>query len=259
MLSLRFAMLGATPLIVGLNAGATDIRSLMICMLCRHYTVASWCRFCSAAPKEARSYMRRLCDSKEARSLQPAESQPQIVCLSETLSCHCGAIFSCERTLAAHQFKKHAIRPAVNRYADPSNACLICLTQFSNRWLLCHHLKQMDICLLNSVLRYPPNPTGVDEQVVQRELIYNASKLRAGYHMHKAIFPCFHLFGPLLPIIGQHGNIVPQSHRSHPRGPGKQCRAPPDFADFELPDDIRAGQEIITHISWIPDPLGVNS
>ena len=149
-------------------------------------------------------YVRKLCDSKEARSLQLAEPQPRIARLSECLTCHCGSVFQCKRTLAAHQFKKHATRPAVNRYADPSNACLICLTQFSNRQLLCDHLKHMDICLLNSVLRMPPTSTEVELLVLERERIYKASRVRAGYREHKAIFPCFHLYGPLLPVIGLH-------------------------------------------------------
>ena len=135
----------------------------------RHYTVASWCSFCSAAPKAARNCVRELCDSKEARSPELAESQPRFARLSECLSCHCGAVFLCKRTLAAHQFKKHATRPAVNRYADPSNACLICLTQFSNRQLLCDHLKHNEICLLNSVLRMPPTSTEVEMLVLARE------------------------------------------------------------------------------------------
>ena len=61
----------------------------------------------------------------------------------------------------------------------------------------------------------------------------------AGFRAHKAVFPSFHLFGPLLPVIGLQGDIVAYTQKAYPRGPGKTCRAPPDFAEFELPNEIR--------------------
>ena len=51
-----------------------------------------------------------------------------------------------------------------------------------------------------------------------------------------AAFPSFHLIGPMLPVIGKSGEIVPLGSRKHPRGPGRPCKAPPDFAIFTLPE-----------------------
>ena len=194
-----------------------------------------------------------------AHTLVTTESHPQIVCLSEAPSCHCGAIVFRERLLAAHQCRKHAMWPVVVRYAGQPSACLIRLTQCPFRQLLCGHPRRSGIWFLNSVLRFLPISTQVVELAIQCELIYEACRVCAGSRAHMAIFFGLRLLGPLRSAIGQQGDLIVFYHRSLPRGPGRQCRAPHEFAVGETINDIRAGQEIITHISWIPDPLGVNS
>ena len=137
--------------------------------------------------------------------------------------------------LAVHQFKKHNIRPAVSCYADPSNACLVCLLHFPNRQLMCKHLQHSYLCLLNAVLRVPPMHAYTEAQVREREQICKLSMLRSGFSQHKIVFPSFRLSGPRLPCIAHDGTIVQVSEKRHPRGPGKQLRLPPDGAQFVVP------------------------
>ena len=192
------------------------------------------------------------------RTLMTAESQPQIVCLSEALSCRCGAIV-CERPLAAHQCRKHAMWPVVVCYAGQSSACLICLTQCSFSQLLCGHPRRSGSWYLNSVLRCLPTSTQGEVLAIQCELICDACRVRAGSLVHKDSLFGVSLFGPLRSAIGQQGDLVVFYLRSPPRGPGRQCLEPHELDVVETINDIRAGLEIISLISWIPDPLGVNS
>ena len=178
----------------------------------------------------------------------------QIFCLSEAQTCHCGEIVCCESLCAVRQRRHVAVWPVVDRYADHFCTCLIRPTQWIIRQLLCGHPRRSGIWLLNSVLRFLPISTLVVELAIQCELIYEACRVCAGSRAHMAIFFGLRLLGPLRSAIGQQGDLIVFYHRSLPRGPGRQCRAPHEFADFELSDDIRVGQEIITHISCIPDP-----
>ena len=112
------------------------------------------------------------------------------------------------------------------------------MTQFSNRKLLSEHLDRGQLCLLNTVLRMPPLSSHVEDLVNQREKAAIASRVSAGYCAHKTEFPCFHLYGPMQPIIDIHGTVISYFDKRHPRGPGKPKRIPPDFPDFYIPDEI---------------------
>ena len=175
----------------------------------------------------------------------------------------------------------------VSRYADLSSACVICLTQCSFSQLRCGHLRRSSSWPLNSAFRFQPISTQVDELANQREPFREACRVSAGSRVHMTIFIGLSLIGPLLSAIGQQGDSGVLYHRSLPCGPGRQCRAPQELAVVETLDvralrgarcapahyfgvaptcvggahssDLRAGQEIITRISWIPDPLGVIS
>ena len=155
---------------------------------------------------------------------------------------------------AVRQCRNVAVWPVVVRYADQFCTCLIRPTQWIIRQLRCGHPRRSSIWLLNSVLRFLPISTQVEELAIQRALIYEACRVRAGSRAHKAIFFGLRLFGHLLSAIGQQGDVVMFYHRSLPCGPGRQCQAPHVFAVGEIFNDVRAGQEIITHISCIPDP-----
>ena len=93
----------------------------------------------------------------------------------------------------------------------------------------------------------PPLSSDVEELVNLREKAETTSRVSAGYCAHKVDFPCFHLYGPMQPIIDLNGQVVSSSDMKHPRGPGKPKRFPPDFPDFKIPDEIpcdEAGQLI---------------
>ena len=84
----------------------------------------------------------------------------------------------------------------------------------------------------------PPLPLDIVALVNQREKAAGASRVRAGYPAHGIEFPCFQLYGPIEPVIDAHGAVIDYTCRRHPRGPGRPCRTPPDFADYDLPDEI---------------------
>ena len=84
----------------------------------------------------------------------------------------------------------------------------------------------------------PPLSSHVEELVNQREKAETASRVSAGYCAHKTDFPCFHLYGPMQPIIDIHGTVISYFNKKHPRGPGKPKRSPPDFPVFYIPDEI---------------------
>ena len=84
----------------------------------------------------------------------------------------------------------------------------------------------------------PPLSSHVEELVNQREKAATASRVSAGYCAHKTEFPCFHLYGPMQPIIDIHGTVISFFNKKHPRGPGKPKRVPPDFPSFYIPDVI---------------------
>lgn len=103
-----------------------------------------------------------------------AETRPQNLKLTATLSCHCGKSFSSRSAFAVHQFKRHGITPAVGRYTDASNACTSCLLQCSTRQSLIDHVQyESKLRILNIPLRV--EHLSVDAETNCRE---NAQKLK---------------------------------------------------------------------------------
>ena len=84
----------------------------------------------------------------------------------------------------------------------------------------------------------PPLSSDIEILVNERERAATASRVSAGFCAHKTAFPCFHLYGPIQPIIDVHGTIINHLNKKHPRGPGRHKRHPPEFPDFDIPDEI---------------------
>ena len=126
------------------------------------FTPQAWFAFCVEDPAAARRLVRKVCESKAARTRSVQEFRPSIA-TSEAHTCHCGRVCKSLGGLASHKLLAHGDRAVTAWYAEASGLCGCCGTQFDNRTILMAHLSRgSQLCLLNLVLTTTPMSAAVE-------------------------------------------------------------------------------------------------
>ena len=139
------------------------------------------------------------------------------------LTCECGASFGSIAALSVHRCKAHNIYPVVHRYADTSNQCRACLTQFSTYQGVREHLQRgSPICLLNILLRVPPKSDAEDKEDRAVAAAIARINKRGGHARYLASEPATRAEGPLWKFMSLDCGFIDDSCKQHPCGPGKR-------------------------------------
>lgn len=168
-LSIRFFNRAPFSLVLLAAAAVKDARSWMYALVkdlewltaCDGecvYDLRQWYAFVNAAPKQARNLVRKICNSRMARSVTLGECRPAVMVVQATFTCFCGQMFKSLAALNGHRGAFHEFGAAEMAYCPEDATCRACLVSFSNRKLLAHHLRYRSgyVCLLSCVAHQQP-------------------------------------------------------------------------------------------------------
>ena len=209
------------------------------------FTTCTWFRRCRAEPKYIRKIIRAACDSAWGSDIGFGVEASKVSKILDTCTCSCGATFGSKAALGIHRFHKHGYRSIVSNYADSSCQCRACLAQYDNLQILKEHLGTSRLCLLNLLLRVPPQSPAELEFTSKAAAAIVLKNVRAGLPKFHVANPPLRASGPLWQLIDLNGFYVDESDPSHPWGKGRQKRQVADYVLRAIPRAAHPSRELL--------------
>ena len=137
--------------------------------------------------------------------------------MSQSFSCPCGKVCRSKQGYAVHQAAMHGRISPVRWYARGDGWCEACGMVFSNRALLCNHLRSgSPLCLLSLLLRVPHFTAKEEAEHTALALDVSRENRKKGKVACAAMEPAFRR--PWVPwkFYDLRGEHVPLDCRMHP-------------------------------------------
>ena len=181
------------------------------------WTPREWFTLCRSDPKLARRTVRKACESDEGRRVSLSQLSTPVQRMAASFSCPCGKVCRSKAAYAAHQASVHGKISPVRWFARADGLCEACGLCFSNRILLCNHLRAgSPLCLLSVLLRVPHFTD--QEEKVEAETALEATRAnqRQGNHASASSLPAYRR--PWVPwkFFDLHSRHVPLDSPLHP-------------------------------------------
>jgi len=204
------------------------------------YDLSGWFAFAYSEPQKARVMVRRICDSKAARSITIGEHLASITSLQEAHTCFCGRSFPSKPALDGHRATFHGAGAPEYRYCQPTGQCACCLVTFSNRKLLAHHMRYRSgwVCLVNTMRFVAPLSDLELKEARRCDRAVESMREKRGQPRYLADVPAFRSYGPLRQIVNLRGDEIDVSSNLHPFGPKRRkYRVASDEDDDQVDDE----------------------